>query len=298
MLLITWLTPQDCSFEPSSFNVQPEDWTQFQLEYAAKVTRLDIDRALTTPSRALLNGLLTKHGGVLCPRLRYAEINPTDCGFEEEEGYEDIWTPMVALVVPPTLDKVQIGQAHLTDRGLDRMMVAFAQKAPHITDVTVYTPVASPDYVVFKEMKRLMIDGWVDHEAWKSLANCEHLENLELWEGPGEDASGGDAPDMEATEDYAITLPKLKTLLIDDPDETRDPEFIDSIFRNTTMPLLLTVEVGCSGEIDAKMIRKLLRQRSPLLHTVLLNRSPGDESDGSEGGAAHAGGDGEASDSD
>lgn len=125
---------------------------------------------------------------------------------------------------------------------MNRVVHAFARGAPHITDVTVYTPAFAPNYMAFKKMKKLMVDGWFDHTTWRSLANCPYLESLELWRGPGDDADHLPRHDIGG-QDYAVTFPTLKTLLINDEEGHQDTAFIGSLLLNTTMPLLLTLEV-------------------------------------------------------
>lgn len=83
-------------------------------------------------------------------------------------------------------------------------------------------------------------------------------------------------PDGLGDAEYSITLPSLKRLMIEDRDELRDAEFINAIFRNTTMPALQALEVHCSEDINGGAIRRGLRERSPLLCTVELNGSSGD----------------------
>ncbi|KAG9038200.1 hypothetical protein FRB95_002640 [Tulasnella sp. JGI-2019a] len=240
-----------------------EQWDQFQKEYAGKVTELDIDVVLTPACWSIVNDLVRKHRS-LCPNLQKLYTYP-----RREPEIDDRWMAMTALLAHPALRSVEIVQGDSSDEGMNDIIYALATKAPHIDDVSVDTLASCPDYAAFSEVKRLSVSGYFDHKAWRECAMLPKLETLELWEFP----DGGEIWGLKIRwkQTYAVTFANLKTLKIHDEDEEREPDLLASIFRNTTMPLLQTIELHCTEDVDMAMIRRYLAERSPLLREINLN---------------------------
>ncbi|KAG9008070.1 hypothetical protein FRB94_013727 [Tulasnella sp. JGI-2019a] len=243
-----------------NIDITTEQWDQFQKEYAGKVTDINIDVVLNPACLSDLNNLVKAHGGSLCPRLRKLHIGRND---RQEEGH---WTSIVELLAQPTLKEVEVVQGCLKNASMNDVIYTLVAKAPHIDTVEIFTPAFCPDYGAFSEAKRLSVDGFFDHATWRACAALPKLERLEIW-----DASYYEPLDAERRQTYAVTFVSLTKLGIHDEDEQRHPNFIASIFRNTTMPLLQTLELGCSRDVNMGMVRRCLAKRSPLLREIELN---------------------------
>ncbi|KAG9028000.1 hypothetical protein FRB95_007006 [Tulasnella sp. JGI-2019a] len=249
------------SFERT--DITKEQWDRFQNEYAGKVTELDIDVSLASVSRCAVEKLVQAHGGLLFPTLRKLRIDPT---FPPDR--EDWWTPMAALVACPTLRSVEIAQGDSDDEDMDGIIDAITAMAPHINDVSIETPEYCPTYTAFSEVTQLTVTGYFDHEAWMACASLPKLESLTLLEAPSIIYYDHD---VRWKQTYTVTFATLKTLRIDDGYEGRQAMFIVSIFRNATMPLLQTIDLYCTRDIDMALIRRYLARGSPLLREINLN---------------------------
>ncbi|KAG8995553.1 hypothetical protein FRB94_008919 [Tulasnella sp. JGI-2019a] len=253
-----------CSFGKT--DITKEQWDQFQNEYAGKVTELDIDVVLSPASRSILENLVQPHGGPLFPRLWKLYVKPY---YSQLGG--NFWRPMTALVACPTLRSVEIAQGNLHGEEMDDVIFAVFAKAPHINDVSIHIPRHCPAYAAFSEVKQLAISGFFDHESSGACADLPKLESLTLWEAPDVKEYGFLDYKIRWKLTYAVTFATLTTLRIYDSDEGREARFIVSIFRNATIPLLYTIDLYCTRDVDMTLIRRYLARRSPLLREINLN---------------------------
>ncbi|KAG8995555.1 hypothetical protein FRB94_008921 [Tulasnella sp. JGI-2019a] len=247
----------------SRIDITKEKWDRFQNEYAKKVTELDIDVSLATASRSVVEKLIQAYGGPLFPMLRKLRIDPT---FPLDR--EDWWTPMAGLVACPTLGSVEIAQGTSDYEDMDGIIQAITGMAPHINDVSIYTLVYCPTYAAFSEVTQLAVNGYFDHEAWMACASLPKLKSLTILEAP--DIRYYDHK-VRWKQTYTVTFAALARLRIYDEDEGREARFIVSIIRNAAMPLLQTIGLHCTADVDMALIRRYLARGSPLLHEINLN---------------------------
>lgn len=239
--------------------MSPEDWTRFNA-CAAQVIRLDFDSGLEVSELKTAKKLL--EGAPLCPNLRYISIY-----METLEPNDDFpWADIFRVLLPSTLRTAEIVQGeYFSDDKLEVVIATLASLIPSLEELRLMTFMANVDYGAFKQMRKVAIQGELDHVGWRALATCPALETIETRDGPH---IGGTILGYHDPEPYEACFPRLKSLNINDEDENKYPEFIRDIFRYSKMPQLehLTVHVG--GDLDRDTIRESLRKGYPRLKTV------------------------------
>lgn len=268
-------------------------WDGLKRDFANKVTYLEADISLWPASIELINDILGPNDGLLCPNLRKIDMTLTPAAGDYEEDDEDDgededdsedkieaasiaeldqWAQILQILATPALRAVSIGQSEAKDKTMKGCIRVLAKQAPHLHHLEVMTPSFSFEYgSAFKSLRSLTITGNIDHKGWRSLANCPDLREIRFFDGPDPEMGPSNPP--APREDYKITLPRLERLDIWDEAESHDPEFIVSIIRNTTMPLLLEASIDGTSEITkgGPTIRRALRRGSPLLRTMRIN---------------------------
>ncbi|KAG9026683.1 hypothetical protein FRB95_008548 [Tulasnella sp. JGI-2019a] len=186
-----------------------------------------------------------------------------------EEPDMERWTPLLPLLVGPGLGELTLRFDNATGRVVGHNIQTLARIAPAIQTVVIenFTYAHSPHYCAFSQMRSLTVCGCFDHQTWRCLASCSRLESILLQD-----------PDIDhlETQNYSVTFPYMKTLVIDYTVDWRDPEFVQSSLRCTTMPVLEGLEVTFleSDITVAEAIQSEVQEfmhRSPLLKEALVN---------------------------
>ncbi|KAG8996045.1 hypothetical protein FRB94_008595 [Tulasnella sp. JGI-2019a] len=256
--------------EAEEGEISAERWRKYQLDYGTKVTLVAWDVHPDASFNDRLEELMGSQRGPICPRLR----NLTLSVHAENDGEEDInrWSPLLSLLIGPTLGRVRLGIGDVTKRVVNESIETLARVVPRLQHVFIDNGGEfSINSSAFRYVKSLKVQGHINHADWRSLADCLQLERIVLWE---------DASDIEIQrQDYSVTLPHLQALSVGDCCGYRSADFIVTLFRNTTMPLLRTLEVKIQErDVGTRSAAKndilgFVRGRSPMLKEVVINGS-------------------------
>ncbi|KAG9008393.1 hypothetical protein FRB94_013315 [Tulasnella sp. JGI-2019a] len=241
-----------------------------QLDYARKVNHLILVTEWDEDPEYAKGWFIGHHGSPICPNLlslKY-EIDTADdtLGALEEE---DRWSKLLQLLVGPNLESVTLTIRDATKQVANDNIRTLARIAPRLHNVTINSwGSCSADFAALDQLRSLEVNGFVNHESWKSLVDCPRLERIVLCED--------DSCIEIEPQSYSITFPRLKALHIRDCCAYRAPEFVVALFRNTTMPMLRTFQVviQASDERRASAKNEILGYvcgRSPILKEVMIN---------------------------
>ncbi|KAG8883290.1 hypothetical protein FRB98_003198 [Tulasnella sp. 332] len=252
--------------------ISAERWTRYQLQYANKITHLVIDLEWRVVQDFNLERLVTPQGAVF-PNLLWLEHDVDGMENPDHDRIdEDRWTPLLPFLIGPKLKKLTFETYDVTKRVAEDNIRMLAHIAPRIDTVVINSHHPELEYSPFGHMRILIVSGHVDHETWKALATCTRLQTVMI-----SDALGRGSPKPRH---YSITFPSLETLSI--YIKAQSPDFVASLFRNTTMPLLQTLEIEIRprDDDDAQTVTKHMLKsafgRSPMLKEVRINgRVPG-----------------------
>ncbi|KAG8983488.1 hypothetical protein FRB93_007249 [Tulasnella sp. JGI-2019a] len=256
----------------SGAQTAPEHWDRYKRDYGRRIAHLivDIDPDTISESNPERPAAWSQVGPIF-PNLVSLRFDIEGHATEEDEPEnKDRWTYLVKLLIGPDLKNLTLSVYDVTKEVVEKNIQALANIAPHINDVQITNNIYIPlNYAPFTSMKSLRVEGHIDHDGWKALANCTHLERIELWE----DDSGLEVH----PQDYSVTFPQLGSLSIADCCGFRDRSFIVSLFHNTTMPMLWRLEVGIQtytaamSEVLRVEILGSVRGRCPLLKELRID---------------------------
>ncbi|KAG8883485.1 hypothetical protein FRB98_003114 [Tulasnella sp. 332] len=134
------------------------------------------------------------------------------------------------------------------------------------------------NYNAFSQMRTFIVAGDLNHKIWKALATCTCLQTIMIYDDMDDDKDDMDGDKDEddiISQHYSVTFPNLEILSINA--SASSPNFIISLFQNTTMPALRTLDVEVLPSSDAadqaarRDVLESVCDRSPMLKEVRIS---------------------------